>query len=71
MSAESLTTQPEIELLPAAASPLATVGQAEMMHRRFGLAAPVSGNQTARMHLDYFRRTAALMVAATESRKAA
>lgn len=60
----SPTTQPEIELLPAAASPLNTVAMAESMHRKYGLATPVSGTRTARMHLREFQRTAQLMIEA-------
>lgn len=72
MNASYPTTQPEIELLPAAASPLNTVAMAENMHRKYGLASPVSGTRTARMHLRYFQRTAQMMVeavAATEGRQ--
>lgn len=58
------TEYPEIELLPDAASPLNTVAMAERMHRRYGLATPVSGTRTARMHLREFQRTAQMMLEA-------
>lgn len=64
MKASWPTTQPEIELLPAAASPWNTVAMAERMHRTYGLATPVSGTRTALMHLREFQRTAQLMLEA-------
>lgn len=67
MSDSRPTTQPEIELLPAAASPFNTVAMAELMHRRYGLASPVSGNRTARMHLRHFQRSAELLADAMET----
>lgn len=64
MNASYAATQPEIELMPAAASPLNTVAMAESMHRKYNLATPVSGTLTARMHLREFQRTAQLMLEA-------
>jgi len=70
MDASYPTNQPEIELLPAAASPLNTVAMAERMHRNYGLASPVSGTRTARMHLRYFQRVAqAMLEAAAEGQQ--
>lgn len=52
----------EVELLPAAASPLNSVAMAERMYRRYGVSTPVSGKRTAIMHLREFQRTAELLV---------
>lgn len=54
----------EVELLPAAASPLNTVAMAERMYRRYGVSTPVSGKRTAIMHLREFQRTAQMLVEA-------
>lgn len=62
MRASYLGNQPEIELLPSAASPLNTVAMAESMYRKYNLATPVSGTRTALMHLREFQRTAQLML---------
>lgn len=52
----------EVELMPAAANPYNTIATAEMFYRRYGVATPVSGTLTARMHLRQFQRTAQLMM---------
>lgn len=58
----------EVEMLPAAASPLNSVAMAERMYRRYGVSTPVSGNRTAIMHLREFQRTAQLMMEAADER---
>lgn len=57
----------EIELAPAAASPLAHVSIAQHLHRNYGLATPVSGSATARMELNEFLRSAELLAMAAEA----